>query len=274
MKLRVTCSSKHGPMPMYIRNDNVCYTQVASWLRLVLGQPRLTAEQSEEVRQAIARRNVRRENRPADDAAYWRGRKSRRQQLVMVEKARKRDRVTDQLEPIFKSFYRTPASRWIGGEWRCLVEFADKPWARTFRRKVRSRNGKWSGLNATFAIAVSPNWETEVLAQNFALSTGALVTHVLDVADHGHVKLYTLSRIRQGRGLNIVTELWYATIVNGHVYNGKTPRLAWQQMQRRMQMPLELKATRPKKLRASEAGVATPRRAVRHRPQLSVESGG
>lgn len=274
MKLRVKYSGEHGPIPMYIRNVNVCYTQVASWLRRVLGQLRLTDEQSEEVRQAIARRNARRDNRPADDAAYWRGRKSRRQQLVMAEKIRKRDRVTDQLTPMFKNLYRVPIGRWAGGDWECLVEFADKPWARTFRRKVRSRNGKWSGLNATFAIAVSPNWETEVLAQNFALSTGALVTHVLDVADHGHVKLYTLSRIRQGRGLDIGTELWYATIVNGCVYHGKTPRLAWQQMQRRMQMPLELKATRPKKLRASEAGVATPRRAVRHRPQLSVESGG
>jgi hypothetical protein len=92
-----------------------------------------------------------------------------------------------------KCNYRKPTSSWAGGNWTLTVCFGS-PYVVTNRYKVWSDNGKWSGMDAEWKIAVPRHWH-RLISGNPISEKGELI---LDITDKGPVT------VKQSRGVELI----------------------------------------------------------------------
>ena len=111
--------------------------------------------------------------------------------------------VSAELTSAFRRLYRIAKSAWAGGNHTVVVTTGD-PSASTTTQKVWSKNGKWSGLDATTTIQISDYAaipvDLRVVEDLLTLAASPITT------DDSDEEAWTATWMVQSRGLAVSTE--------------------------------------------------------------------
>ncbi len=126
------------------------------------------------------------------------------------------ERVHNSVDSAVRYCYRTPSGRWAGGNAEIHVSESPTPSARGESRKAWSSNGKWSGHNVTFSVAIQYGWRK--LPANIRIAGNLLTTQTREIEDG----LYEASWIEQGKGFNLKSVSGFIAVRGDVVMHGKT----------------------------------------------------
>lgn len=157
---------------------------------------KLSPEQRAEIVAAVKRHNDRYHNRPFTPKK----RNYEKLRLSLVKK---------EIAPIIEMLYRTPSSRWAGGNVYLEVKVGE-PFATGGSHRAWSANGKWEGRDASFVVAVMVNWRRHVRDAGLAIIHNLLTTRAQEIEAPAGAPAGTTwwaaSWIRQGRGFALHAE--------------------------------------------------------------------
>ena len=196
------------------------YDNGSAHLRNLLGVKRLSSEQANTVREAVAKRRERCFNRPYTQQ-YWEAefRDRQRRRIFGIQ-----EQIEQTILKILQENYRIANSKWAGGDTEVEIKFNPTPRADSQSTKVWSRNGKWSGTNVEFHFNIQPHWRRDILGvPGLASAGGLLTTHATKIEEN----LWQASWVRQGRGYDVSIENGYIfRDEEGNYCHGKTARSA------------------------------------------------
>lgn len=123
------------------------------------------------------------------------------------------------VEQILLANYKMAAGTWAGGGNSFAVTINDTPSASGTSSRAWSSNGKWTGLDAAFAVHVQRYWLSRInTVTGLADAGGMLTTHAEAVASDA----WKATWVKQGRGFELKTESGFIVRVGDQFFHGKT----------------------------------------------------
>lgn len=124
-------------------------------------------------------------------------------------------RVLKQAAPVVRQLvtrhYRCAAGRWAGGETSVSVSLSATPDAEGCAHRVWSKNGKWSGSDVVYKVAIATLWSKRVHAAGLAVVDALLTTHARLERESDGLRVYRAAWVRQGQGYALRSEAgWIA----------------------------------------------------------------
>lgn len=145
-------------------------------------------------------------------------------QAGMERLIEKRDaKLQKAVKAVLRANYKMAEGAWAGGNNSFAIAINDQPHASGSSSRAWSSNGKWTGLDAAFAVHVQRYWLSRVnTVAGLADAGGMLTTHAEAVASDA----WAATWVKQGRGFELNTASGFIVRVGDQFFHGKTEAAA------------------------------------------------